>query len=227
MRQFAIGDIHGCLTALQALDHELAFGDGDTVVTLGDYVDRGPDSRGVIEFLLGLRERCRLVALRGNHEIMMLRASVDRSSLLDWIACGGDKTLDSYGATGFQDVPGSHWEFLASTVRYHVAEHDFFVHANVDPNLPLENQPDFNLFWEHLGGAVSRHVSGRRMICGHTPQTSGLPLDLGHVVCLDTWACGDGWLTCLETSSGKYWQANQQGDLRHGSLNPGSPTRDE
>lgn len=223
MRQFAIGDIHGCLTALQVLDDELAFGEDDTVVTLGDYVDRGPDSRGVIDFLLGLRERCRLVALRGNHEIMMLHARDDRSSLLSWIACGGDRTLDSYGLAGFQDVPESHWEFLANTIRYHVVEHDFFVHANVRPDLPLEDQPDFNLFWEHLDGSVSPHVSGRRMICGHTRQTSGLPLDLGHAVCIDTWACGDGWLTCLETGSGMYWQANQKGNLRRGSLKPRTP----
>ena len=218
MRQFAIGDIHGCLTALQVLDNELACGDGDTVVTLGDYVDRGPDSRGVIEFLLGLRKRCGLVALRGNHEIMMLRARADRSLLLNWIACGGGETLDSYGATDFRDVPGSHWDFLAGTLRYYETEDDFYVHANVRPDLPLKDQPDYNLFWEHLGGAVARHVSGRRMICGHTPQTSGLPLDLSHAVCLDTHACGGGWLTCLETESGMYWQANQQGELRSGRL---------
>ncbi|MEO8616884.1 MAG: metallophosphoesterase family protein [Luteolibacter sp.] len=218
MRQFAIGDIHGCLTALQVLAHELAFGDGDTVVTLGDYVDSGPDSRGVVEFLLDLRKRCQLVTLRGNHEIMMLRAREDRSSLLDWISYGGDTTLDSYGSSGFQDVPESHWDFLTGTIRYHLAEHDFFVHANVVPDLPLEKQLDDNLFWEHLGGAVSPHVTGRRMIYGHTRQTSGLPLDLGHAVCIDTWACGDGWLTCLETNSGIYWQANQQGELRCGSL---------
>ena len=218
MRQFAIGDIHGCLTALQVLERELAFGDDDTVVTLGDYVDRGPDSRGVIEFLLGLSKRCRLVALRGNHEIMMLRARDDRSSLLNWIACGGDSTLDSYGAAGFQDVPQSDWNFIAGTVRYYETEDDFFVHANVRPDLPLEDQSDYNLFWEHLGEAVSPHVSGRRMICGHTRQTSGLPLDLGHAVCIDTNACGGGWLTCLETATGMYWQANQQGELRRGSL---------
>ena len=220
MRHFAIGDIHGCLTALQVLERELVFGDGDTVVTLGDYVDRGPDSRGVIDLLLDLRKRCRVVALRGNHEIMMLRARNDRAFLLNWIAFGGDTTLDSYGATGFQNVPESHWDFLASTIRYHETEQDFFVHANVHPELSLEDQPDDNLFWEHISGAISPHVSGRRMICGHTAQVSGLPLDLGHAVCLDTWACGDGWLTCLETGSGMYWQANQQGELRRGSLKP-------
>ena len=149
---------------------------------------------------------------------MMLHARDDRSLLLDWIACGGDATLDSYGATDFQDVPGSHWDFIAGTLRYHETEHDFFVHANVRPDLSLKDQPDYTLFWEHLGDAVARHVSGRRMICGHTPQTSGLPLDLGHTVCLDTHACGGGWLTCLETESGMYWQANQKGELRSGRL---------
>ena len=218
MRQFAIGDIHGCLTALQLLDRELAFGDGDTVVTLGDYVDRGPDSCGVIEFLIDLRTRCRLVALRGNHEIMMLRARNDRSWMMNWIACGGDTTLDSYGSSGFQDVSEAHWNFLAGTLRHHVADPFFFVHANVMPDLPMEDQPDYNLFWEHLDGGVIPHVSGRKMICGHTRQTSGVPLDLGHAVCIDTWACGGGWLTCLEIHSGTYWQANQQGDMRRGSL---------
>lgn len=218
MRQFAIGDIHGCLTALQVLDNELAFGDGDTVVTLGDYVDRGPDSRGVIGFLLALRERCQLVALRGNHEVMMLRARDNRSALLDWISYGGDTTLDSYGATGFQDVPDSHWDFIAGTARWHVEGHDFFVHGNVRLDLPLERQSDYHLFWKHLGREVIPHASGRRMICGHTPQESGLPLDLGHTVCIDTHACGGGWLTCLETATGEYWQANQQGDLRCGRL---------
>ncbi len=218
MRQFAIGDIHGCLSALQALDRELAFGEGDTVVALGDYVDRGPDSRGVIDFLLGLGKRCRLVALRGNHEVMMLRARVDRSALLTWASYGGDTTLDSYGATGFQDVPNSHWDFLAVTKRWHVEGHDFFVHANVRPDLPLERQSDYHLFWKHLDATASPHVSGCRMICGHTPQESGLPLNLGHTVCLDTHACGGGWLTCMETGSGEYWQANQQGELRCGRL---------
>jgi len=210
------------LTALQVLAHELAFGDGDTVVTLGDYVDRGPDSRGVIDFLLGLRKRCRVVALRGNHEIMMLRARDDRSSLMNWIACGGDSTLDSYGAAGFQDVPESHWDFIAGTVRYYEMGHNFFVHANARPDLPLENQSDSDLFWEHLGEVVSPHISGRRMICGHTRQISGVPLELGQSVCIDTNACGGGWLTCLETDTGLYWQANQQGDLRRGSLKQGT-----
>lgn len=219
MRQFAIGDIHGCLTPLLALDRELAFGEGDTVVTLGDYVDRGPDSRGVIDYLIGLRQRCHLVTLRGNHEIMMMTARTDRPMLEGWNLCGGGRTLSSYLAVDLQEIPDSHWDFLEGTVRYYVTEKDFFVHANVEAHLPLSEQPDATLFWRHLSeGWIEPHVSGRRMICGHTPQTSGLPLDLGHAVCIDTYAFGTGWLTCLETGTGAYWQANLQGELRRGNL---------
>lgn len=89
MRQFAIGDIHGCLTALERLDRELCFQADDVVVTLGDYVDRGPDSCGVLDHLIALRSRCQLITLRGNHEVMMLGARDDRSILVPWLYCGG------------------------------------------------------------------------------------------------------------------------------------------
>ncbi len=217
MRRFAIGEMHGCLVALERLEREIGFRPSDTVITLGDYVDRGPDSRGVIDYLLGLRERCNLVALRGNHEIMMLRARVDRACLLEWVACGGDRTLDSYGAAAFGDIPQSHWKFLEETISYYEDGQDFFVHANVYPNIPLADQPDHMLYWEFLG-EQGPHQSGRRMICGHTSQKSGRPLDIGHAVCIDTYAHGGGWLTCLETRTGVYWQTSQQGELRLGSL---------
>src|SRR5690606_28023272 len=98
MRRFAIGDIHGCSAALKRLDDELHFESGDLVVTLGDYVDRGPDSRGVIEHLIELQSRAKLVALRGNHEIMMQYALEDRTLIANWVEFGGGATLDSYGA---------------------------------------------------------------------------------------------------------------------------------
>ncbi len=217
MRQFAIGDIHGCLSALQRLDTEIKFRPSDTVITLGDYVDRGPQSRGVIDFLIALQKRCNLVPLRGNHEIMMLRARDDRSALAEWVSCGGDRTLESYGAATFDDIPTEHWEFLEATGSYHDAARDFFVHANAYPDFALEDQPDYMLFWEFFGDP-SPHQSGKRMICGHTAQKKGRPLDIGHAVCIDTYAHGGGWLTCLETRADVYWQASQSGDLRYDSL---------
>ena len=213
MRFFAIGDIHGCLTALRRLDQEIQFSADDTVVTLGDYVDRGPDSCGVIDYLISLRVRCHLVTLRGNHEIMMLRAREDRSVLIDWLACGGHETLASYGADTFAGIPQSHWDFLEETIRFHEEENDFYVHANAYPDFALSDQPDYMLFWERFGDPAP-HFSGRRMICGHSAQRNGRPLDVGHALCIDTWAHGGGWLTCLDVRSGSYWQTNQQGNLR-------------
>lgn len=217
MRLFAIGDIHGCLTALQRLDRELGFQADDVVVTLGDYVDRGPDSRGVIDYLIALHSRCQLVSLRGNHEIMMLGARADQSMLLSWRNCGGDTTLGSYGIEAIDEVPLAHWRFIEQTAPYHEADRDFFVHANAYPDAPLSEQPAEMLFWEHFAD-LGPHRSGRRMICGHTAQKSGRPLNVGHAVCIDTWAYGDGWLTCLETGTGQYWQADKKGGFRAGEL---------
>ena len=217
MRHFAIGDIHGCSAALKRLDQELQFRPTDTVITLGDYIDRGPDSRGVIDYLIELRSRCHLITLRGNHEVMMLQARQDRDALMEWLSCGGDQTLASYNAATFDDIPQAHWDFLESTLPYHETARDFFVHANAYPDLSLPDQPDYMLYWEHLTDPAP-HQSGRRMICGHTPQKSGQPLDFGHTVCIDTYAHGGGWLTCLETRTNVYWQATQTGDLRTDSL---------
>jgi serine/threonine protein phosphatase 1 len=221
MRTLAIGDIHGCLTALDALLDVVEPQPDDLVVTLGDYVDRGPDSKGVLDRLIELHGRCRLVALKGNHELMMLAACVDLDHFREWLACGGTQALASYGAarefeTFAQHVPAEHWRFLENQcLPFHQIDTHFFVHANVYPDIPLAEQPDHMLYWEHLVEAWSRpHESGKIMICGHTQQRSGQPLNLGHAVCIDTWAYGDGWLTCLDVETGMYWRANQRGENR-------------
>ena len=213
MRLFAIGDIHGCYSALLALDVELKFDAQDVVVVLGDYVDRGPDSRLVIDHLMSLDQRTTLIPLLGNHEIMMLNARHDERAFADWNDAGGHVTLDSYKAQTMAGVPARHWNFLESCRRFHETEQDFFVHANARPDLALALQADDMLFWETFGNPSS-HVSGRRMICGHTQQRSGKPLNVGHAVCIDTCAYGGGWLTCLEVHSGAYWQANQSSQVR-------------
>ena len=217
MRTFAIGDIHGCSVALKRLDSQLRFSTEDTVVLLGDYVDRGPDTKGALDYIIELQSRCRLIPLRGNHEIMMLRARDDRSAIMEWEGCGGDETLASYKAQSFADIPASHWKFLSSTQAYYETKTDFFVHAGVDPNEALADQPDYMLYWEFFEDPAP-HRSGKRMICGHTSQKSGRPKNVGHAVCIDTYAHGGGWLTCLEMKSDRYWQANQQGQLRTGEL---------
>src|SRR6185295_1927713 len=217
MRLFAIGDIHGCYAALLALDAELRFGVEDCVITLGDYVDRGPDSRLVLEHLIELSKRSHLVPLLGNHETMLLGARKGRVELQDWTDAGGNATLKSYRGQTLDSIPTRHWQFLEACHRFHVAERDFFVHANADATQPLAEQSDDMLFWESFGSPPA-HCSGRRMICGHTEQRSGRPLNLGHAVCIDTLAYGNGWLTCLDINSGTLVQANQSSQVRVSNL---------
>lgn len=221
MRYLAVGDIHGCFTALTTLAALVPFGDDDVVIALGDYVNRGPDSCAVLDWLIARKRRGNLVALRGNHEVMMLQAREGEEAFKRWIEYGGDSTLASYSPFGdpgrLVDVPDSHWEFLDETRAYFDTETHFFVHANVYPDYPLEEQPDFMLYWEGFDDPPP-HESGKVMVCGHTSQKSGLPRNLGHAVCIDTWACGEGWLTCLDVGSGRYWQANQRGETRSNRL---------
>jgi serine/threonine protein phosphatase 1 len=224
MRLLAIGDIHGCLRALDTLLARVAPGPDDRLITLGDYVDRGPDSRGVLDRLVELHAKnpAGLIALRGNHDDMFLK-SRGQFELADWMLCGGRQTLASYG-TGpasevLETIPEAHWTFLDETcVDWHEEERHFFVHANVYPDLSLPEQPRYMLLWEKLTRPV-RHESGKVMVCGHTVQPEGKPLNLGPTVCIDTGIyLPDGWLTCLDVLTGQYWQANQKGEHRTGEL---------
>jgi hypothetical protein len=115
-RHLAIGDIHGCSTALTSLIEAVGLRGDDTIVMLGDYVDRGPDSRAVLDFVLDLGKTHDLVALRGNHEIMMLDARTKKSWLQPWMSYGGAATLKSYGGS-FAGVPDEHIDFLEHKLR--------------------------------------------------------------------------------------------------------------
>ena len=152
----------------------------------------------------------------------MLQARDSEESLKRWIECGGDATLRSYSPFGdagrLVDVPDEHWHFIEHETRgwFEIDTH-FFVHANAYPDRPLAEQPDYMLYWEGFDNPP-QHESGKIMVCGHTSQKSSLPLNIGHAVCIDTWACGKGWLTCLDVASGQYWQANQRAETRSGWL---------
>jgi serine/threonine protein phosphatase 1 len=221
-RTLAIGDIHGCSAALAALLGAINPSELDTLVCLGDYIDRGPDSRGVLDQLLAVVPRCRLVPLLGNHEEMLLTAVRDPTALRPWLANGGVETLLSYGwapagpRRRLADwIPERHWEFLASCLPYHETETHLFVHAGYVPDLPLQEQPGAALRWRVTDVRTARpHRSGRVAVVGHTPQRSGEVLDLGFLVCLDTNCHRGGWLTALEVKTGRVWQADSRGRIR-------------
>lgn len=223
MRTLVIGDIHGYADLFKTVLNMAESTEEDTIVTLGDYTDRGPDSCSVIEHLIELQQRQQLIAIRGNHDVMMMDARKDFSIYRDWLRYGGRDTLDSYAKSDDQevtldDVPASHWEFLENElVDWYETDTHFFVHANAYPDIPIHEQPAFMLHWEHLFDPQP-HCSGKIMVCGHTKQASGRPLNLEHTLCVDTWVYGEGWLTCLDLNSGKYWQANKKGEQRPGHL---------
>ena len=215
-RLIAIGDIHGCRVALDTLLQAVAPGKRDIVVTLGDYVDRGPDSKGVIDTLIDLSKKTRFVGLLGNHEEMMLEVIRGQEPHHDWLRCGGVETLDSYGFDGnLQILPPEHEQFFDSLGDYFVRGNYFFTHAAYDPNTPLEHQSPQMLRWYSLAqGLPGPHQSGKVAVVGHTAARDGEVLDAGHLLCIDTYCYGGGWLTAIDLNSRKIWQASQEGKLR-------------
>jgi serine/threonine protein phosphatase 1 len=219
-RTIAIGDIHGCSLALTAILAAIDIQPEDTIITLGDYVDRGIDSKGVLDQLIELEGRCHLISLMGNHEEMMLGARGGRSDLEFWLACGGEAALDSYRATIPEQqtmnlellVPRQHFAFLERLRLYHETDSHFFVHANYAPNQPLNQQSSHTLLWLPLDDLPEPHYSGKIAIVGHTPQEDGKILDAGYLKCIDT-GCGfGGWLTALDLNSGTVWQVDEYGE---------------
>lgn len=213
-RTIAIGDIHGCATALHALLKAFEPQRTDTIVLLGDYVDRGLQSADVLETLAVLVSRCNLVPLIGNHEIMMVNALKTKRDLDVWIENGGMATIHSYGGR-IKNIPQHHVAFLNHCVRYFESDHHFFVHASYDPVLPFEQQPGDLLFWTHiLDDPPGPHLSGKKAIVGHTPQESHEIRDLGHLAIIDTFCVDGGWLTGIDVATNEVWQTDNLGQLR-------------
>jgi len=218
-RVLAIGDIHGCDTALETLLGQLQIEADDTVVLLGDIVDRGPGTRQVIERLMDLQSHCQLYFVQGNHEQMLLHAMESPTTRARWMAFGGLDVLKSYSVAGEIDsIPESHLNFLRATVDYYETPTEVFVHASLEPGVPLSRQHDEWLRWTRFSGREEPLETGQRVVCGHTAQKSGLPLAIRGWVCIDTYVYGDGWLTCLDVQTDEFFQANQLGQYRTGQL---------
>lgn len=215
-RLIAIGDIHGCARALEAVLGAIGPTADDCFVPLGDYVDRGPDSRRAIDLLIELGETSHVAPLVGNHEEMMQAVIVGRQEPQRWLRFGGLATLESYGFSGdFRAFPDSHVAFLQSCRDHYEASDCFFVHASYDPRSPLGSQDRILTRWRTLRDAVpAPHVSGKRAIVGHTPDLGGEIFDVGHLTCIDTYCYGGRWLTALDVVSGTLWQASARGELR-------------
>ena len=210
-----MGDVHGCLVALDAVLSAIDLQPSDSLILLGDFVDRGPDSAGVIDRLIELRECCFLFAILGNHDELMLDVVEERSwNLGQWLMYGGEQTMRSYGTDKVSDIPKTHIEFLQSCVPFCETEHHFFTHANYLEGKSLRKTPGATLRWESLKDRMpGPHNSGKMAVLGHTAQKDGRILYPGYLLCLDTYCYGSGRLTAFEVNTGEYWQADRNGRL--------------
>ncbi len=202
MALYAIGDVHGCAQTLAALLGRLAedaggaLGPDDTLVFVGDYVDRGPDSPGVIDQLIALERASeagtgpRGVFLRGNHDQMMLDYVDGAGDSELWWANGGRTTLESYAARGDLRLPADHVEFLRRTPLAAEGAGCAFVHAGLDTRRSVaDNLADLDpsiALWtrQHLGADLSAWE--KPVVCGHTPVAE--PLDQPRLIGIDTGA---------------------------------------
>lgn len=215
-RTLVIGDIHGCDRALETLLPQLKITPEDTFVVLGDIVDRGLGTRQVIERLLELKQHCKLVYIKGNHEETMLDALLGGQLRELWLQHGGLEAIASYGSE--RDIPESHFRFMEDALDYWETETAIYVHANLEPGVELPSQNSDWLRWRKLTGNEKPHPSGRTVYCGHTPQPEGLPLVFPGWVCLDTYCYGGQYLTCLDIETRILYQAKQTGEFREWAI---------
>lgn len=206
-RVLVVGDIHGCRQELELMLADLAAGPDDTLVFLGDYVDRGPDVRGVVQRLVELKAEgpARTVFLRGNHEDMLL-SYLGRGGHYGeaFLGNGGDATVRSYGVAGLpsperfeQALPPAHLEFLSNTTFLHVESDYLMVHAGLRPGRPLARQSPHDLLWIRDDFIARPHDFRKTVIFGHTPMREVLE-DLPYKIGIDTGCVYGGMLTALE-----------------------------
>ncbi len=200
-RLVAIGDIHGCLDKLEELLQRIPVNwEQDTVIFLGDYIDRGPDSKGVLDLLISLKEIYgeNIVFLKGNHEAM-LQDYLKGYDMSFFLVNGGRSTLLSYGVDPESyerlDLPLEHQRFLEQLLLFYETEDYFFVHAGVRPGVPLENQLPEDMLWIRGPFIESKYDWGKRIIFGHT--VFSLPRVEENKIGIDTGAVYGGRLTAL------------------------------
>ena len=199
-RIYAVGDIHGCydklLVLMEKIDIDFEF---DTLVFLGDYIDRGPQSFEVVAYLADLKQRyTNTIFLKGNHE-EMLEKYLSGEDRITYLVNGGQQTLESYmnrpRPEGEPAIPSTHLEFFKSLQIYHETQKYIFVHAGLKNKVPLEKQKTEDLLWIRRRFIESKYDYGKMVVFGHTPLHE--PLLLPNKIGIDTGAVYGNRLTCV------------------------------
>jgi serine/threonine protein phosphatase 1 len=206
---FAIGDIHGCADELRQLLAKMPIEVDSTVVFLGDYVDRGPDAKGVVDEVIRLKQHCRVIALRGNHEDLLLQFldRPDSSGAVLFVLNGGSATLASYadGAGGFS-IPGDHLRFFRELLACWETDRHFFVHAGVPdgPLAELDRQKSVaQMTWIRAPFLQSQYQWEKIVVHGHSPVEA--PDVRPNRINLDTGCVFGMRLTALDVGAMKFY----------------------
>lgn len=206
-RIFIVGDVHGCLDMLRRLMDKIDWRPNqDNLIFLGDYIDRGKESKGVIDYILDLKkESSRVQCIMGNHENILLDfLNTGEPRLL--IINGGIPTLESYQAANDNEddplIPPEHVAFFKDLIPYIELEDYYVVHAGFRPGVPIEDQSLEDLIWIREPFIFSNHDFGKTVIFGHTPIAE--PLMMDNKIGLDTGAVYGNRLTCLELPRMKF-----------------------
>ncbi|AAD35823.1 metallophosphatase [Thermotoga maritima MSB8] len=199
---YAVGDIHGCFYALKSLLEKLPLSEEDELIFMGDYVDRGPNSREVIEFLIELSKHHRCIFLRGNHEEMLLNCVKNGSDCDLWFFNGARSTVESFG--GVEEIK-KFLPFFENTVYHYEKENYVFVHGGVRPGVSLEDQDPFDLVWIRDEFIYSENpLPGKIVVFGHTPFEE--PFVSRDKIGIDTGCVYGGRLTALRVEDRKFFQ---------------------
>jgi len=170
-RRFVIGDIHGCIRTLEALLRSLSPTQEDELFFLGDYIDRGPESKAVIDLLLHLRyEGYALTCLRGNHEQLLLDACSSSTMFYLWLLNGAESTLRSFGIQHPRQLSEEYLDFFARTSLYAIVDIAVLVHAGLNFHAPDPFADTEAMLWDRSFQVDSSALGGRRLIVGHTPM---------------------------------------------------------
>ncbi len=224
--RFAIGDIHGCLNKLKNLMTQIDPCAEDTLIFLGDYIDRGPDSKGVVDYLINLPKRtgAECIYLKGNHEHMMLDYFEGKNEY--WLTNGAYQTLLSYlkspdpesseTYTEFGDAEmlaaineAGHMEFFKNLKLFHEDEEYIYVHAGLERDKALEEQDPDVVLWVRNQFILRPTGRDKKVIFGHTWNEDFSPSIFVDKIGIDTGACYGGPLTALSLPSEIYYDTDE------------------
>lgn len=234
-RTIAFGDIHGCSEALKTLLGAVNPTPKDTLIFLGDYVDRGSNSKEVLDIIINLKKSHNVIALLGNHESMMCDAFLQKVGqerqrmIWAWYNNGGVSTLNSYdynfdnllnvdidSEPSDLELPEdlqAHLDFISQLPTYYINDTHIFVHATPYPDQDIEKQLKTSLIWRRASNLDSQynftHKSGKTIVSGHTAQKDGKPLALSEKnIIIDTGSVWTGWVTAMDVTNNTFIQAN-------------------